>query len=121
MIRKAIREGRTEMNIRGNQIFFYWTTAVSGVVTLIACALWGDIGLAGMLIFFVGLALTLKTNLDERELQLTHKVQSLEMILVAAALGLIYVAFPAVNWFHAFIGLGLLARGVLGVVIFSRQ
>ena len=121
MIRRAIRKGRTEMNTRGNQTLFYWITTVSGIVTLIACFLWGDIGLAGMLIFFVGLALTLMTNLDERELQLTHKVQSLEAIPVAAALGLIYVAFPAVNWFHAFIGIGLLAHGVLGVVIFSRQ
>ena len=68
MIRKTIGKGRTEMNTRGNQMLFYWITAVSGVVTLIACALWGDLGLAGMLIFFAGLALTLKTNLDEREL-----------------------------------------------------
>lgn len=109
------------MNIRGNQNLFYWATTISGVVTIIACALWGDIGLAGMLIFFLALALTVKTNLDERELQLTHKIQSLEGIPVAAALGLIYVAFPAVNWFHAFIGIGLLSRGVLGLVIFARQ
>ena len=102
-------------------MLFNWATVISGIVTIAACALWGDIGLAGMLIFFIALAVTFKSNLDERELQLTYKVQSLEGIPVAAVLGLIYVAFPAVNWFHAFIGIGLLARGVLGVIIFSRQ
>jgi len=102
-------------------MFFYWAAAISGIVTLAACALWGDIGLAGMLIFFIGLAMVFKPVLDEREMQLTHKVQSFEAIPVSMVLGLIYVVFPEVNWFHTYVGVGLFARGALGLVIFSRQ
>jgi hypothetical protein len=109
------------MQLRGNLPLFHWLTAISGALVLALCALFGDWGLAGAALFFLGMILTLEANTDEREMQLTYKVQSLHGIPVGVVLGLVYFYFPSVNWFHAFLGAGLLSQGVIGIIVFARQ
>jgi len=109
------------MQLRGNMPLFHWLTAISGALVLALCALIGDWGLAGGALFFLGMILTLQPNPDERVMQLTYKVQSLQGIPVGMVLGLIYFFFPSVNWFHAFLGVGLLSEGVVGIIVFARQ
>jgi hypothetical protein len=107
--------------LRENLLLFQWLTAISGALVIALCALYGDWGLTGGVLFFVEMILTLNPNPDEREMQLTYKVQSLHGIPLGIVLGLIYFFFPSINWFHVFLGFGLLSQGVVGNIVFSRQ
>ena len=109
------------MSLRGNYILFHWLTALSGALIVALCALVGDWGLFGFALFLLAMILTNKRNPDEREMQLTYKVQSIQSIPIGVILALIYLFFPSVNWFHAFFGFGLLSQGVVGIIIFARQ
>jgi len=64
------------MKVRGNFILFYFIELLAGILTLILFYFFGDIGLLGIILFFIGLGLTMKKDFDEREVYLSYKSQS---------------------------------------------
>ena len=65
-----------KMKVRGNFILFYFIELLAGILTLILFYFFGDIGLLGIILFFIGLGLTMKKDFDEREVYLSYKIQS---------------------------------------------
>ena len=87
------------MKIRGNYSLFYILELVTGILLILLLNAFGDIGLIGLIIFFISLLITQKTDPDEREVYLIYKIGSYEGVIIGAAMALIYFKFPAVNWF----------------------
>ena len=56
------------MGLRGNFTAFYFIELFSGILTAVLLYFLGDLGLIGLALFFAGMALTMKKDLDEREI-----------------------------------------------------
>jgi len=108
------------MNIRGNRILFFSMELLSGIITFAATLLYGDTGLLGMALFFIAMFLIHRMP-DERELTLIYKATALETSVLGAIMAIIYLKFPAYNWFHGFISFGLITRGLIGLFIFTKE
>jgi len=108
------------MNIRGNRILFFSMELLSGIITFAATLLYGDTGLLGMALFFIAMFLIHRMP-DERELTLIYKATALETSILGAIMAIIYLKFPAYNWFHGFISFGLITRGLIGLFIFTKE
>ena len=109
-----------KMKIRGNYLLFFALEFVSGVLVYILTMLYGDIGLLGMILFFLALILTQKVP-DEREMMIIYKVSALEAAFLGAVMAIIYLKFLDYNWFHGFISFALMVRGVLGTLHFLKS
>ncbi len=109
------------MKLRGNYIVFFIIEVISGVLTFSLCWFYGDAGLFGLILFFIGMGLTMKTKVDEREMQLLYKAGSAESTVIGATMALIYFSFTSLNWFHSLISIAMVTRGISGLIVFNRE
>ncbi len=111
------------MKIKGNFMLLYASQAVSGILIWFATQKWGLPGMGiGIIPYFVAMSLVLfRHETDEREMQLSHKINSYDSIGLGFTAGIIYLFFPDLNWFFALISVGSLARGVIGVLFFALR
>jgi hypothetical protein len=108
------------MKIRGNNVLFFTLELISGILVYILTIYFGDWGLLGLILFFIGLLLT-RNKADEREIGLLYKVSALEGALMGAVMAIIYFKFPGYNWFHGFVAFGMIIRGILGLIHFIKE
>lgn len=108
------------MQIKGNKILFFQMELLSGLITFAATLLWGDIGLLGMAVFFIGMFIT-HSMPDEREMTLVLKATALEAGAMGAVMAVIYFYFEGYNWFHGFASFALITRGIIGWIVFWRD
>ena len=108
------------MKIRGNNVLFFVIEVISGILVLILTKLYGDIGLLGLIPFFIGLILT-RDIPDEREMVLVFKASALHASFLGAIMAIIYFKFPGFNWFYGFIAFGMLTRGSIGILYFLKS
>jgi len=108
------------MKIRGNNVLFFVIEVISGILVLILTKFYGDIGLLGLVLFFIGLILT-RNIPDEREMVLLFKASALHASFLGAIMAIIYFKFPGFNWFYGFIAFGMLTRGLIGILYFLKN
>ena len=106
------------MTIRGNYKLFYFVEFLTGILLIFLCSAFGDLGLLGLILFFIALALTQKTDPDEREIALTYKISSMEGIVIGMGMAIIYFWFPETNWFYVLLYISLIAKGIIGYFTF---
>ena len=109
------------MTLRGNFTAFYFIELLSGILTAVLFYFLGDIGLLGLLLLFTGLILTMKKEVDEREVYMSYKISSYEGIFIGVILAITYFKFPEANWFYVFIVSALIIRGTIGLIAFKRE
>ncbi len=109
------------MKLRGNYHVLYGIELITGILTFTLCWFFGDAGLYALALFFIGMALTTKTKVDEREMQLMYKASAIEPTVIGAAMAVIYFSLPMVNWFHSFISIALVTRGISGLILFAKE
>jgi len=109
------------MSLRGNFLAFYAIELLTGILLAILFYFFGDIGLAGLVLFFIGLALTLKPNVDEREVLMSYQISSYEGIALALVMTITYFKFPEANWFYVFMVTALIVRGIIGIIAFKMK
>lgn len=108
------------MQLRGNHILFSAIQMVTGVLTFSLCWFYGDTGLWALALFFTGLSLTMQRRVDEREAQILYKAVSSGTVVMGAAMAVIYVCAPQLNWFHSSVSLAMLSRGFF-VMLYSLR
>ncbi len=108
------------MKIRGNNVLFFVIEVISGILVLILTNLYGNIGLLGLIPFFIGLILTRDVP-DERETALLFKASALHSSFLGAIMAIIYFKFPEFNWFYGFISFGMITRGLIGIFYFLKS
>ncbi len=109
------------MTLRGNYKLFYFVEFLTGILLIILFNLVGDLGLIGLIFFFIALILIQKKEPDEREILLSYKIGSFEMPILGAAMALIYFYFPTINWFYTLLTVSLVSRGLIGLLIFKHS
>ncbi len=107
------------MKIRGNNLLFFVLELISGILVYILTSSYGDIGLLGLILFFIALIFT-RNIPDEREMIIIYKVSALEASILGAIMAIIYFKFPNFNWFHGYISFALIVRGFLGTLHFWK-
>jgi hypothetical protein len=109
------------MTIRGNYHLLFASQLVTGILTWLACLKFGVLGVViGFIPFAIGLLVVMiRHNPDERELALTHQINSYEGICAGVIAGVIYFAFPQINWFFALISGISVVRGIIGLIMFT--
>ena len=112
------------MKFKGNYYWLFTTQLISGII---AYPLLMKFGLVkGMLFsfipFLIGMITTLKNyKPDEREMQLIYRTDSIKSIFLIIAMAIIYLYFPAINWFFAmYAGIGFF-RGITGLIIYATN
>ena len=108
------------MKIRGNNTLFFAIEVISGILVLILTKFFGDIGLLGLVLFFIGLILT-RNIPDEREMNLLFKASALHSSFLGAIMAIIYFKFPDYNWFHGLVAFGMITRGIIGLLYFLKN
>ena len=108
------------MKIRGNNTLFFGIEVISGILVLILTKFFGDIGLLGLILFFIGLVLT-RNMPDEREMALLFKASALHSSFLGAIMAIIYFKFPDYNWFHGLVAFGMITRGIIGLLYFLKN
>ena len=108
------------MKIRGNNILFFVIEVISGILVLVLTNLYGNIGLFGIIPFFIGLALT-RDIPDERETALLFKASAMHSSFLGAIMAIIYFKFPGFNLFYAFLSFGMITRGLIGIFYFLKS
>ena len=109
------------MSLRGNFLAFYAIELLTGILLAILFYFFGDIGLVGLVLFFIGLALTLRPNVDEREVLMSYQISSYEGIVLGFVMTITYFKFPQANWFYVFMVTALIARGIIGIIAFKMK
>jgi hypothetical protein len=108
------------MKLRGNNILFFSLELISGILIYFLTLEFGDWGLLGGVLFFIGLIIT-RNNPDEREVVLLYKVSALEAAALGAIMAVIYLKFPEYNWFHGFFAFACISRGIFGLIFFLKE
>ena len=108
------------MKIRGNNVLFFVVEVISGILVLFLTNLYGDIGLLGMIPFFIVLILT-RNIPDERETVLLFKASALHASFLGAIMAIIYFKFPEFNWFYGYLSFGMITRGLIGILYFLKS
>lgn len=109
------------MTLRGNFLAFYSIEVLTGILIAILVYFFGDVGLLGIGLFFIGMALTMKKDFDEREVYMSYKINSYEAMFIAAIMTITYFKFPDANWFYVFAVSALIVRGVIGIISFKMK
>jgi len=109
------------MTLRGNFLAFYTIELLTGILLAILFYFFGDFGLVGLVLFFIGMALTMKKDFDEREIYMSYKINSYEGIIIGAVMAIVYFKFPHANWFYVFLVTALIARGIIGIISFKLK
>ncbi len=107
------------MKLRGNYKLFFLIEFLTGVLLIFSFSMFGDIGMLGLGLFFIGMILTQKKEPDEREITLIYQISSLSAMVLAGAMTVIYFKFPDINWFYFFFYFSLIARGAIGFLTFK--
>ena len=109
------------MTIRGNYHILFASQLITGILTWFASLQLGVPGvIIGFIPFLLGMIIVLyKHQPDEREMILTHKINSYEGICAGVIAGVIYFALPNVDWFFALISGISVVRGIIGMILFS--
>ena len=107
------------MKLKGNYYFMYAMQFISGILTYLLCL---QIGMSGIALGFIPFSLALILvgkgyTPDEREMDIAHKSNSYEGIVVAVIMGVVYVFFPESNWFYIFAASISVVRGVIGIIL----
>lgn len=108
------------MKIRGNNVLFFVIEVISGILVLILTKFYGDIGLLGMIPFFIGLILT-RDIPDERETALLFKASALHASFLGAIMAILYFKFPGFNLFYGYASFGMITRGLIGILYFLKS
>ncbi len=107
------------MKVRGNYNILFIGQIISGIITYFACVqfdLWGI--LIGIIPFLtVMFAVQIGHTPDEREIEILHKSNSYEGMILASIMALVYMFFPSVNWFFILVASISIVRGVLGLFL----
>ena len=111
------------MKIKGNFVLLYATQLVSGILMWFASQKWGFPGLGiGLIPYFIAMSVALfRHKTDEREMQLSHEINSYDSIGFGVIAGIIYIFFPDTNWFFALAASTSVVRGIVGVIMFSLR
>lgn len=109
------------MKVRGNYLLLYAIELITGILIFTLCWFYGDVGLFALVLFFIGMAITLKSQVDEREMQLMYKANSFESTVIGATMALIYFYFPMFNWLHSLLSVAMVTRGISGLVVFLKE
>ncbi len=109
------------MKLRGNFLLLSVTEFLTGILLIILFSNWGDYGLIGMVPYLIILVLTMKKDMDEREIFLAYKINNYESIILGTAMGVIYFFFPAVNWFYTLFIVSFLSKGIIGFITFKTN
>lgn len=109
------------MTLRGNFLALYIIEVLSGILIAVLFYFFGDFGLFGFALFFIGMALTLKKDIDEREEIITYKINSYEGTIMGVIMAVTYFKFPEANWFYIFIVSAMIVRGVIGIISFKMK
>lgn len=111
------------MKIKGNFTLLYAIEILTGLSLWFAAQKWDLRGL--VIVLFLYLIIMLITIIghkaDERELQLSHKINSCETIGAGMIAASIYLFFLEINWFFALVSSVVLLRGVCGLLMFSLR
>ena len=108
------------MRLKGNYVFMFAIQFLGGFWTYYACVQFGLIGVGlGFIPFLLALLLVQPGyEPDERELALIHKTESIQGIVVATLMAVVYIWFPDFNWFYIFASAISVVRGATGVSLF---
>lgn len=109
------------MTLRGNFMAFYLIELITGILIAFLFYFFGDIGLVGLALFFIGMGLTMKKEFDEREIFISYKINSYEGAFIGAVMAITYFKFPEANWFYVFIVSALVIRGIIGLISFKMK
>lgn len=109
------------MTLRGNLRAFYFIELCTGILLAVLFYFFGDFGLIGIVLFFIGMALTMKKDFDEREIYLSYKINSYEGIFIGAVMAVTYFKFPDANWFYIFLVTASIVRGIIGIISFKMK
>ena len=80
---------------------------------------YGDLGLLGLIPFFIGLIAT-RDIPDEREMALLFKASALHSSFLGAIIAILYFKYPGFNLFYGFVSFGMLTRGLIGIFYFMK-
>ena len=107
------------MKIKGNYYILFIGQIISGIITYFACVqfdLWGVlIGITPFLIAMFAVQIGYKP--DEREIEILHKSNSYEGMIIASIMTIVYIFIPSANWFYIFAASISIVRGVVGIVL----
>jgi|GEM_PF-822018 len=106
--------------LKGNYIFLFVVQFFGGFWTYYACFQFGLIGVGyGFIPFLLALLLVQPGyDPDERELSHIHKTDSIQGIVVATLMAIVYIWFPELNWFYVFVSAISVVRGAVGAGLF---
>ena len=112
------------MKLKGNYFWLFTSQLISGIIVYPLMVKFG-VFLGIVLAFLPFLAGLITTHVnyepDERDMQLIHKTDSFQSILLMVAMALIYLYFPSINWFFALCAGISIFRGVTGIIIFATN
>jgi hypothetical protein len=105
---------------KGNYVFLFGIQFLSGFWTYYACVHFGLIGVGyGFIPFLLAMILVQPGyEPDERELSHIHKTDSIQGIVVATLMAIVYIWFPGLNWFYVFVSSISVIRGAVGMGLF---
>ena len=111
------------MNFKGNYVFMFVIQFLSGFWTYFACVTFGLIGVIYGIIPFIVAMLMVQIGYepDERELSLIHKTESIQGVIIAILMAVVYMWFPDVNWFFVFVAAISVVRGATGSALFLAR
>lgn len=111
------------MKLRGNYVFMFLIQMVGGFWTYFACVKFGLLGVGyGFLPFLVAMILVqVKHEPDERERSLIQQTESIQGIILAVLMAVIYIWFPELNWFYVFVASISVIRGATGAALFLAR
>jgi hypothetical protein len=109
------------MTFRGNFNIMFGSEILAGIITYLATMYYGIWGIAiGFIPFMIGKILVLvKYELDEREMSLTYKVNSIDGIFIGILAGIIYLYLPHLDWFFVLVSGSYIISGIIGLIVFQ--
>ncbi len=109
------------MTIRGNYHLLFGSQLITGLLTYWACTKYDVMGvIIGFIPFLIGMIVVLtKHKPDEREMLLSHQINSYEAISTGIIAGIIYFCFPHLNWFFTLVSAISVVRGIIGMIVFT--
>jgi DNA phosphorothioation-dependent restriction protein DptG len=112
------------MTIRGNYHIYFSSLVVLGLFFYIASQHM-SINTLGIVLLLISQPLYFliyhKHKPDEREQALNNKIDSYGLAFTVVIAFTIYMLFPQVNWFIALISGIYIAKGLIGLLIFSLE
>lgn len=111
------------MKFKGNYVFLFVIQFLGGFWTYYACITFGLVGVAyGTLPFIIAMLFVQVGYVpDERELSLIYKTESIQGIVLAVLMAIVYIWYPELNWFYVFASGLSVIRGATGAALFLSR